>query len=176
MINISFPSYFDAPNKLLQLDSNCGLVTAWSILKYFKKRTSSAKLIELCCHTKKHGTFTIALAVALKKHGLNVSFFSEYDPNQHLIERRNYIIAKKIGINIQPAINLDLLLNNINSNNLAVVLYNTPENNGHLSPLLGNDRNNLILPFSDEGFMTKQEFLIRWNEPEIYRQSLIVSL
>lgn len=176
MVIISFPNHFDAPNKLLQLESNCGLITAWCILKYFKKRTSSEKLIKLCRYTKKHGTFTIALAVALKKHGLNVTFFSDTDPKPHLIENQSYRIAKNIGVNIQPAIRLELLLESININKIAAVLYNTAENYGHLTPLLGINGNNLILPYSDEGFMLKQEFLVRWNEPEIYRQSLIVSL
>ncbi len=172
----SFPNYFDAPNKLLQLESNCGLITAWTILKYFKKRTSSAKFINLCCYTKKHGTFTIALAVALRKHGLKVSFFSELDPTPNAIEKRCYSVAEKIGVAIQPSIDLDILLSKIGSETIAVVLYNTPEDNGHLSPLLGNDEKNLFLPFSDEGYLLKQEFLTFWNAPEIYRQCLIVSL
>ena len=172
----SFPTYFDAPLKLLQMESNCGLVTAWAILKYFRKRTSSAKLIELCRHTKKHGTFTIALAVALRQHGLKVSFFSEHDPNPNAIEKRCYRVAEKIGVDVQQAVSLDSLLLKISSRSLAVVLYDTPEGNGHLTPLLGIDENNLILPFSDEGSMSSQEFLTRWNKPEIYCQSLVASL
>ena len=172
----SFPKYFDAPLKLLQLESNCGLITAWSILKYFKKKTSAAKIIELCRHTKKHGTFTIALSVALKQHGLNVSFFSEFDPKPHLIEKRCYSIAKKIGVDIHQSIDLEILLSKINSENIAVVLYNTPEDNGHLSPLLGKDDDNLVLPFSENGYLPRQEFLDCWNSPEIYRQCLIASL
>ena len=176
MMTIPFPTYFDAPLKLLQTESNCGLVTAWAILKHFKKRTSSAKLIELSRHTKKHGTFAISLAVALRRHCLKVSFFSETDPNPNAIEKHCFRVAEEIEVDVQPAISLDLLLSKVSPRSVVVVLYNTPEDNGHLTPLLGVDGNNLILPFSDEGFMSKQEFLVRWSEPEIYRQSLAVSL
>jgi hypothetical protein len=77
MMALSCPTYTDAPLKLLRMESNCGLVSARGVLKYFKKRTSSAKLIESCRYTKKHGTFTNALAVALRQRGLKVGCFSE---------------------------------------------------------------------------------------------------
>ena len=174
-MTVSFPTFYETPLKLILMEANCGLVTAWSILKFFRKRTSSAKLIELCHHNR-NGVHTIALAVALRRHGLKVSFFSEPDSKPDTIEKRCFRVAKKIGIDVEPAINLDSLLAKLDSRSLAVVFYKTPEGSGHLTPLLGIDGENLILPVSDEGFMSKQEFLIRWSEPEMFRQCLIVSL
>ena len=112
----------------------------------------------------------------MRRHGLTVSFFSEPDPKPNAIEKRYYRIAEEIGVDVKSSISLESLLAQVSARNIAVVLYNTPEGNGHLTPLLGVDGNNLILPFSDEGSMPKQEFLARWSEPEIYRQSLVVSL
>jgi hypothetical protein len=169
----NFPDYWDAPSRLLQLDGSCGLITAWGILKYFKKRTSSERLIESCRYTKKHGTFTIALAVALRERGLSVRYFSEPDPNPNAIEKRCYRIAEKVGVQINGAISLEALLAQIGANCIPVVSYNTAENNGHLTPLLGTENGKVILPYSDKGLMPKREFLSRWGEPEIFRQCVV---
>src|SRR5215204_4373283 len=106
MIIKNFPDYWDAPFQLLQLDGSCGVITAWGVLKYFRKRASSARLIKSCRYTKKHGTFTIALAVALREHGLTVKFFSEPDPNPNAIEKSCYRLAEKLGVQIYRAISL----------------------------------------------------------------------
>jgi hypothetical protein len=175
-MNIKFPSYWNAPSKLLMLDGCCGPVTAWGVLKYFGKRVSSARLVESCRYTKKHGTFMIALAVALREFGLTVSFYSAHDPNPNLIERRCFSIAERMGINIERAIDLNLLLKKISPCHIPVVLFNTPEDNGHISPLLGVERQSLILPYSEEEQIPKTVFLKRWNEPEIYKQCLVASI
>src|SRR5262249_53723829 len=95
MVN-DFPAYWNAPSQLLALDGCCGPVTAWGILKYFRIRASSAQIIEACRYTKRHGTFTIALAVALREFGLLVSFYSYFDPNPNrtlqFVPRGNFIL------------------------------------------------------------------------------------
>lgn len=175
-MTIDFPSYWDAPSKLLTLDGCCGLVTAWGVLRYFGKRVSSARLVDSCRYTKKHGTFLIALAVALREFGMTVSFYSERDPNPNFIERRCLLIAEQVGIRIECAIGLNSLLDIISSRHIPVVLYNTPEGNGHISPLLGVDGQSLMLPYAEEELMPKRVFLKRWSEPEIYMQCLVASI
>jgi hypothetical protein len=158
------------------LDGCCGPITAWGVLKYFGKHVSSARLVDACRYTKKHGTFLIALAVALRKFGLTVSFYSERDPNPTLIERRCLLIAEQTGIHIERAISLNMLLDKISPRHIPVVLYNTPEGNGHISPLLGVEGRSLMLPYAEEELMPKRVFLKRWNEPEIYKQCLVASI
>ena len=149
---------------------------AWGILKYFRKRTSSTHLLESCHYTKKHGTFTIGLAVALREHGLSVRYFSEPDPNPKAIEKQCYRIAEKIGVQVNHAISLESLLAQIGEHSIPIVSYNTAENNGHLTPLLGAENGMVVLPYSDKGFMPKHEFLRRWSEPEIFRQCIVAYL
>jgi hypothetical protein len=173
---INFPSYWDAPSRLLMLDGCCGPVTAWGVLKYFGKRVPSMKLVKSCHHTKKHGTFLIALAVALREFGLTVSFYSELDPNPTFIERRCLLIAERAGVRIDRAIGLNSLLGKISPRHIPVVLYNTPEDNGHISPLLGINSRNLALPYTEDELMPKREFLKRWSEPGIFRQCLVASI
>jgi hypothetical protein len=171
-----FPDYWAAPSRLLQLYGSCGRITAWGILKYFKKRTSSARLVRSCRYTKKHGTFPIALAVALREHGLSVRYFSEPDPNPKTIEQQCYRIAGQIGVQLNRAISLKSLLAQAGKNSIPVVSYNTAENDGHLTPLLGVKNARIILPYTDDGVMLKREFLRRWSEPEIFRQCVVAYL
>ena|SRR5580693_4804335 len=171
----NFPSYWDAPSQLLSLNGCCGPVTAWGILKYFGKRPSSAKLIEACRYSKRHGTFMIALAVALGEAGLSVSQYSDHDPDPHLIERRCYKAASRLGIRVAPTKGLNALLTQIGSGSIAVVFYLAAEGNGHISPLLGVEGPNLVLPYSNGGLLPRREFVKRWNEPGIFRQCLVVS-
>ena len=172
----NFPDYWSAPNKLLQIDGCCGLITAWGTLKHFKKRVSSENLIKSCRYTRKHGTFTIALAIALCEQGLSVKFFSEPDLKPNAIEKRCYVVAQKIGVEVNNAISLEALLKQISPNQIAIVLYNTDSNYAHLTPLLGEKKDEIILPYADYGLMPKQEFLKRWNESEILKQCLLVSV
>ena len=129
--------------------------------------------MESCRYTKKHGTFTIALAVAFREHGLSISYFSEPDSHPNPIEKRCYRIAEKLGVQMNGPTSLKVLLAQVSSGRVPVVLYNTSENNGHLTPVLGIQNGNLILPYSDEGFMPRREFLRRWSEPEIFKQCVV---
>lgn len=172
---VSFPSSSDAPLELLLLDGNCGPVTLWGVLKYFKKRASTTQIIEACRHTKKYGAFTIGLAVALHDSGLSVRFYSDPDPNPPFIEARFYRMAVQKDIQIERAISLSSLLSRIDKENIGVVFYNTVENRGHFSPLLGVKDGELVLPYSNEGFIASKKFLKLWKAPEIFRQCLIVS-
>lgn len=172
----NFPDYWDAPHKLLRCEGCCGLIAAWGVLKYFRRRASAAQLIDSCRYTKKHGVFTISLAVALREHGLSVTFYGEPDPQPKLIEQRCYRSAENIGVRIEPAIALDMLLAQVSQNHVPIISYNTDEDNGHLSPILGVENDKVILPYSDEGMMSKAELCNRWSAPEIFRQCLIVSI
>jgi len=173
---INFPNYWSAPSKLLQIDGCCGLVTAWGVLKYFKKRTASKRLIESCQYTPEHGVFMIALAVALREHGLDVKFFSDIDSNPNAIERLCYKTADQIGVEINNSISEKSLISQINSISVPIVLYNTDENEGHISPLIGYENKKVLLPYSETGKMNIKEFVGRWNEKEILKQCIVASL
>jgi hypothetical protein len=171
----NFPKCGDAPLSLLLLDGNCGPVTVWATLRYFRKRASSDKIIKACRYTKKHGTFAIAMALALREFGLAVAFYTETDPNPHPIEKRCYRLAARAGVSINQAIDLQLVCSQISRQRLPIVLYDTPEGDGHFSPLLGQIGRKLILPFDCEHAIAVKDFRERWNAPGIFRQCLIVS-
>jgi len=171
---VNFPNWWDAPEKLLRTDGHCGLIAAWAVLRYFGKPTSVHRLIADCRYTKRHGVFTVALAAALKKNGLSVSFHSVPDENVGGFERRCYAYARHLGISAEPPIGLSTLLRECRKGRVPILFFNTPEDNGHFSPLLGKRREMLQLPLTDRGEMSKREFLVRWSEPEILMQCIIV--
>jgi hypothetical protein len=175
MIDTEFPKYSEAPTALLQLEGNCGPVTIWATLKYFKKRVSSQRIIEACRYTKKHGTFAIAMAIALNKFGLDVSFYTEPDPKPHLIERQCYKLCRSLGITINSAANLNFLRSQIRQSRLPILLYDSADGTGHFSPLLGIIGRKLILPFDQQNGLYISDFQNRWKAKGICRQCIIVS-
>ena len=78
----------DIPDPLLQLEANCGVFAVWLILKQYQSNIDIAELIQLCRHDYNEGTFTIALAVALKKLGFEVSFYTAPDPILMKLKRK----------------------------------------------------------------------------------------
>jgi hypothetical protein len=170
-----FPKYEDAPLSLLQLDGNCGPITVWALLKYFRKRASSISIVNACRHTKNHGTFTISMAVALREFGLTVRFYTEEDPTPNPIEERCYKLAYKLGVSINSSTDVKYLCSQISDHTVPVVFYDTSEGIGHFSPFLGINDGHLILPYDQNQKMKVSDFQKRWNASGIYKQCLIVS-
>ncbi len=172
---MKFPEWPEAPDELLGMEGHCGLIAAWMVLRYFSKRVSVPKLVAACGYTKRHGVFTVGLATGLKKHGLIVSFHS--DPDNHVggFERRCYAHARRLGIVAEPALELDAVLHERRRGRLPIVCFNTPSDVGHFSPLLGIRNGALRLPLADGGEIPEGDFLLRWSEPDIFRQCVIVS-
>jgi hypothetical protein len=168
------PSPWDAPRALLAAEGNCGLLSVWMVLKSYRRHTSSARILRACRHTKKYGTFTIALAVALREHGLEVRFHSEPDPSPRRIERAAYRVAAKAGVRLGPALRLQELLDRIGGHRTAIVYMEMPGGQGHFSPLLGVRDGLLVLPNTDEGMLPPDEFERRWTRPDILRQRILV--
>ena len=169
----TFPTLADAPWSLWKDPGNCGLVTAWAVLRHFRRRVDSRRLAAECRWSETDGTFLIALAVALHGHGLDVVFHTDPDPAPHRIERACYLRAAKLGIPVRPALGLEDVLCRLPRGWLPVVLYDTAQGNGHVSPLLGRAGRSLQLPFDDEGQLSTRTFLRRWRAPGVLRQCIL---
>ncbi len=165
---MKLPHWSEALAELLAKEGHCGLLAAWTVLPYFRKRTAAARLVEACRYTKRHGVFTVCLAAALREHGLRVSFHSDPDPDAGALERRCYARACRLGIAVGPAIGLAELLRERRRGRLPIVFFNLPSNVGHFSPLLGVRLGALRLPLVDGGTMRVPEFLARWSSQGSY--------
>jgi hypothetical protein len=168
-------SQCDAPEGLWSYGGNCGLLAAWVAIKHYHRRTCSYRLTRMCGYTKRHGVFTIGLAVALREHGLDVQFHSDPDPDMKPIEGRFYSKARGLKIPILPAVSLGTLLQHIEGGHLPIVFFDTPEGDGHFSPLVGQKRGALLLPHVESGRMSRRTFLRRWSAPAILRQCVVVT-
>jgi hypothetical protein len=147
----------------------------WMVLRHFRKRTSARQIIRRCRHTKKTGTFTIAMAVALRESGLQVEFHTDRDADPRPIERQLYTRAKQLNIQVCDPLTIEQLAARIRGRTIAIVYYDTDEHNGHFSPLIAFRNSRLILPYSDCGSMQIAEFEAKWSAPKICRQCIIIS-
>lgn len=170
---MKFPDWWEAPEELLEIDGHCGLLAAWAVLRSFGKSTEVSRLVRTCRYTKRYGVFTIDLAACLLEHGLDVSFHSEPDSEIGEFERRGYARAYRIGLQVRPALGLPGLLRERRRGRVPIVIYSTPLNAGHFSPLLSLRHGVLRLPLAEGGTMPENEFLTRWTAPGILRQAVI---
>jgi hypothetical protein len=171
---VTLPHYDQAPLRLAMLDGNCGVLAAWGALKHFRRRTSVDRLIRACGWTRRYGVFTIALATALHEHGLTISFHSDRDPNPKPLERRFYRKARRMKIPLLPAISISSLAVHVRAGRLPILFHDTPNGQGHFSPLTREHRGILTLPYSEGGRMRTTQLARLWNAAGICRQCVLV--
>lgn len=175
---LDFPAWDDAPRCLRQLESGCGPLAAWGVLRYFRRRTSASRLITACRYTIEDGTFVIALAIALREHGLDVTFYSKHDPAPNPVERYCYPLAEQMGVRMRGEARLEAVLKQITEGTVPLILYNTDDDNGHISPIVGYSGGNVHLAYAESvksQVMSRKELLHCWTAPEICRQCLVVA-
>jgi hypothetical protein len=168
----SLPSLFDAPLPIIATESHCALITAWVVIRCFGLQTSRRRIMRSCHHSVREGVFSIALACALREHGLDVQFHTETDPSPSPIEMRLYARAARLGIPILSAISIQNLLDHAQSDHVPIVLFQRPREGAHFAILVGSTR--AYLTFHDQPRMTPSTFERAWTHPGIFRQSIVV--
>ena len=121
------------PPSLLQLEANCGVFAVWLIVKQYHTHIDIADLIRLCRHDQKEGTFTIDLAVALKKLDFDVTFYTDPDPNMDEREQQSYIDAQRLQIPILNALKYWEIQDAFENGQFVIVFYDTLEGEGNQS-------------------------------------------
>jgi hypothetical protein len=169
-----FPSSDELPPLIAGLEGNCGPASLWLVLKYFGVKVSSARLLRLCRYTKKHGTFMIYVAVALRSLGVNVRFYSQPDTAQCLLERQGYKSAMRMGIPVLPALSLPRLVQKVKEGDLAIVFYDSRLGIGHISPLVAVRGTLMVVPYDDDGIISLRDFAKRWSADGICRQCVVI--
>ena len=117
----------------------------------------------------------IALAVGLEELGLKTAFYTDTDNRPKAIEQLCYSLAPERGIPVHHAVGVDEALSRITPAGIGLVCYDTPENEGHISPLTGQAGGELLLPLAPGGRMAVSEFEQRWQAPGILRQLVAVA-
>ncbi|MFW1836998.1 cysteine peptidase family C39 domain-containing protein [Acinetobacter gyllenbergii] len=121
------------PESLLQLEANCGVFALWLIVKQYHTHVDIADLIRLSGHDQEDGTYTIALAVAMKKLGFEVSFYTAPDPNIEAKEQQIYLEAQNLQIPIQAALTYSEIQRAFEQGNFVIVFYDTLQGTGNQS-------------------------------------------
>lgn len=163
----------DIPDPLLQLEANCGVFAVWLILKQYQLNIDIAELIQLCRHDYNEGTFTIALAVALKKLGFEVSFYTAPDPDIDEIEKQIYLEAKQLQIPIRPALTYEKIQQAYEDGKFVIVFYDTLDGAGNQSLIYSIDEQEIS--FCDHfEVMSKAVFEQQYQADEICQQAIVV--
>lgn len=122
------------PDELLDLEANCGIYAIWMIFHHYGVDLHIPDLVKLCKHNDQDGTFGIALAVALQKLGLDVTFYSDEDLAQHSTEVEFYQEAQVLGISVQqPSCSYQDIQYAVENGNFVIVYYDTLEGVGNHS-------------------------------------------
>ncbi|WHR57879.1 cysteine peptidase family C39 domain-containing protein [Acinetobacter haemolyticus] len=161
------------PKPLLELEANCGVFAVWLIVKQYDTHIDIADLIRLCRHDQQEGTFTIALAVALKKIGFKVSFYTDPDPNIDDNERQSYLDAERLNIPVQAALSYFDIQQAFDHGKFVIVFYDTFQGVGNQSLIYSIDEQQIS--FCDHfDVMTKNEFEQQRQADGICRQAVVV--
>lgn len=171
---IDFPHPFDAPIPLLAADNHCGLIAAWTVLRFFAKRTTVRRLRTSSGYTKTNGVYAIGLALALREHGLGVRFHTDRDPGPAASERKLYAEARRRGIAIGPALSVPVLVAMASPTCVPIVLYQA-DRDPHFSPVLGQRRGRVLMPLADVGFLSARALAVARRQPGILRQTVVVT-
>ncbi|HFK9537433.1 TPA: cysteine peptidase family C39 domain-containing protein [Acinetobacter baumannii] len=160
------------PESLANLEANCGLFAVWMVLQHHGVQIDVAELIKVCRYDDE-GTYTIALAVALKKLGFEVSFYSDHDPNISPSERMSYKEAKILKIPTGPALSYQDIQTETHNGKMVIVYYDTLEGVGNQSLIYSIDQNEICFFDSFEP-MSAAVFENQRKAEGICRQAVVI--
>ncbi|NCI78670.1 cysteine peptidase family C39 domain-containing protein [Acinetobacter kanungonis] len=163
----------EIPDSLLNLEANCGVFAVWMLLQHHGVHVDMNELIKLCRHDHQDGTFTIALAVALKKIGFKVSFHTDPDPNIDRTERQSYSEAKALRIPIEPALSYAQIQSQIKQGKMVIVYYDTLDEVGNQSLVYSIDDQEICF-FDNFEPMPAQVFEQQRKAEGICRQAIVI--
>lgn len=165
----------EVPPEFFGISGNNGPICIWGVLNYFGRPcTDITQILSNCLYSKQHGTFTIGLALGLKRFGLEVQFFSEPDNSLNSIEAEAYERAKKYDVTPKPAISINKFGKMAEKHNLGIV-YFIYRNSGFFSPLIGVKESKVYLPLVRNGMLNINVFKAKWDNQKTLSQGIIVS-
>ncbi len=163
----------EIPDELQNLKANGGVFAIWMIFHHYGVDLDISDLAALCKHNDHDGTFGIALAVALKKLGLDVAFFTDHDPDQHAAEIFSYQEAKDLQIAVQPALEYAQLQQYADEGRFIIVYYDTLEGIGNHSLVYSMDEQEICF-FDSFDAMPASVFEQQRKNEGICRQAIVI--
>jgi hypothetical protein len=108
-------------------------------------------------------------AAGLKELGLQVSFPTEPDADICSFDMGGYHRLKRLGVQVENAIDLSDLLTLSRRRQIPIVLYDTPSESGHFSIILGTSRG--MLRLAEGKLLPREELIAAWTAPRILRHA-----
>ena len=163
----------EIPEQLQNMPANCGIYAVWMLLQHCDIDLDLDDLARVCGYDEEDGTFTIGLAVGLKKMGFQVVFHTEEDLHQDPKELPSYAEAKRLNLPIQAPISYAEIQKAIETGHWVIVYYDTLEGVGNHS--LVYDINEQEISFFDHFDVMTPEVFQRQREVEgICQQAIVI--
>ncbi|MCX5469656.1 peptidase C39 [Acinetobacter nematophilus] len=121
------------PDELLDLEANGGIFAVWMLLQNYSIHVDIQTLVQCCKYDPDDGTFTISLAVGLRKLGFDVVFHTAEDPDIHIKEIEHYTEAIRLGMTIEQPLTYQDIQTSFESGYSILVYYDTLEGVGNHS-------------------------------------------
>lgn len=131
------------PKQLIDLEANCGIFAVWVVLQHCSIQIEIDQLAKLCQYDREDGTFSIGLALGLKKLGFDIRFYTDDDPDIHEKEINCYAEAKALNIPIYQALAYQDIQNAVSQGYFAIVYYDTVDGVGNHSLVYSIDENEI---------------------------------
>ena len=161
------------PESLLNLEANCGVYALWMLFQHHGMQVEIDEIATACCHDPESGTFCIALAVALKKFGFNVAFYTDVDPNIDEQEQSIYQQAQNLNIPMSAALSYSDIQQAIVAGQMAIVSYDTLDDIANQSLVYSMDDQEICF-FDSFDPMPKSVFEQQRQAEGICRQVILI--
>lgn len=160
------------PTTLANLEANGGIFAIWKLFQHYGIDLVIEDLLQLCRYHPEEGTYGIALAVGLKKLGLDVTFYTEDDPDLQSTELECYKEARSLNIAIEDVLSYAGICQAIQNGHFVIVYYDTVEGIGNHS--LVYDANETEISFFDSFDVMSAEVFKKQRQQEGICQQVIV--
>lgn len=161
------------PHELMELEANGGIFAIWKLFQHYGIDLVIEDLVQLCGHSAEEGTYGIALAVGLRKLGLDVTFYSEHDPDPQHTELMFYREASKLNIEVKDVLSYQGILDVFNDGRFVIVYYDTLDGVGNHS--LVYDMNDKEISFFDSFDAMPREIFEQQRRAEgICQQTIVI--
>ena len=162
------------PEQLQNMPANCGIYAVWMILQHCDIVLDIQDMADVCGYDQADGTFSIGLAVGLKKMGFNVSFHSEEDLHKDPKELPCYADAERLQIAILNPLSYTAIQQAIEQGHWVIVYYDTLEGVGNHSLIY--DINDKEVSFFDHFDVMTPEVLQQQRQVKgICQQAIVIS-
>ena len=161
------------PQELMDLEANGGIFAIWKLFQHYGIDLVIEDLVKLCGHSAEEGTYGIALAVALHKLGLDVTFYTEHDPEPQPTEVKFYREASKFNIEVKEVLSYNGILDAVNAGQFVIVYYDTLEGVGNHSLVYDADETEISF-FDSFDAMPRNVFEQQRRAEGICQQAIVI--